>query len=208
MNPLSGLIAPILALLPAAAVTPDAPGVSEPYSSLESGLESGLLPEAAIGPATGADLDDFAAMARSLRESEAARQVRIEQRVIIRISPGAPPPRDPRDLRRNFFADLPSRGPFTRLAERKMNQCVSAGAIAGVKPDGPSRLMLFMRDQRIVSASLEKSCNARDFYSGFLVERSTDGQICAGRDRLLSRSGSNCALGKFRQMVAVEDDDE
>ena len=84
-----------------------------------------------------------------------------------------------------------------------MNQCLAVSGIAGVQPDGPSRLVLFMRDQRIVSASLEKACNAQDFYSGFLVERTSDGMICSGRDELLSRSGSHCSLGKLRQLVQI-----
>lgn len=207
MNPLSGLMAPLLALLPAAAVTSD----PAPVADAAPVLEAGLAP-LGDGPSGGADLPGtFAETARALREAPAARQVRIEQRLIIRISPGGPPrdPRDPRDIRRSLFADMPTRSPAVpRFAERKMNQCLQVGAIAGVQPDGPSRLMLFMRDQRIVSAALEKSCNARDFYSGFLVERSTDGMICAGRDRLLSRSGSNCSLGKLRQLVAVDEDDD
>jgi len=198
MNPLSGLFAPVLALLPGVPVTSDAASLPDPPPALEAGLT------VAAGPDSDPDLDGFAAMARSLHEVEAAQQVRIEQRIIIRISPGAPA----RDIRRSLMADLPPRAPTPRLAERKMNQCVQVGGIAGVQPDGPSRLLLFMRDQRIVSASLEKSCNARDFYSGFLIERSTDGMICAGRDRLLSRSGSNCALGKFHQMVETADDGE
>jgi hypothetical protein len=203
MNPLSGLIAPLLALLPGAPASPES--APDPRMEMDAGL---AIP--AEAPAAAPEVESFSAMARTLREDDAARQVRIEQRLIIRIAPGAPPRdlRDPRDMRRSLFADLPTRAPTPRMAERKMNQCVQVGAISGVQPDGPTRLMLFMRDQKIVSASLEKTCNARDFYSGFLVERSTDGMICAGRDRLLSRSGSNCALGKFRQLVAVESDDD
>ena len=37
----------------------------------------------------------------------------------------------------------------------------------------------------MVSAALERSCSARDFYSGFYVERNADGQICVKRDTLL-----------------------
>jgi hypothetical protein len=58
-----------------------------------------------------------------------------------------------------------------------------------------------MRDRRVVSASLERSCSARDYYSGFYVERNSDGQICVRRDSLLSRSGANCKLTRLRQLV-------
>jgi len=200
MNPLLGLVAPLLALLPAG-VGPDAEPVpgADPVPA-----PAGLLPGA---PPSGSDpeVETFAAMARALREPGEANQVRIEQRIIIRIAPGSS---RSHEMRGSLFAGPAGRPLTPRVAERKMNQCLPVGAIAGVRPDGPSRLMLFMRDQRIVSASLEKACNAQDFYSGFLVERPGDGMICAGRDRLLSRSGANCSLGKLRQLVVVDDDDE
>lgn len=203
MNPLVGLFAPMLALLP---VPADPVPLPDPA---EAG-QAWLVPDAE-GPGEAADWPGmFDEAARAMREAPTARQVRIEQRLTIRISPGSVP-RDLRDLRdpRDLFGDMRRKALSPpRFAERKMNQCVPVAAIAGVQPSGPSRLMLFMRDQKIVSVALEKSCNARDFYSGFLVERSGDGMICAGRDRLLSRSGMNCSLGKLRQLVAVVDDED
>jgi hypothetical protein len=32
--------------------------------------------------------------------------------------------------------------------------------------------------------------------------------LCAGRDKLLARSGANCGMGKLSQIVVVGDDDE
>ena len=58
-----------------------------------------------------------------------------------------------------------------------------------------------MRDTRIVSAGLDKGCTARDFYSGFYVARTGDGMMCTGRDKLQSRNGANCKLGKLKQLV-------
>lgn len=199
MNPLSGLIAPVLALL-STAVPPDSgpAGVEVEQAELAPRLYS--VPSAVTLPGS------FPEAARALREAPRANQVRIEQRLIIRVAPGGPP-RDRRDVRGSLFADMPARASTApRFSERRMGQCVAVAGIAGVRPDGPTRLMLFMRDQKIVSAALEKSCNANDFYSGFLVERSADGMLCAGRDRVLSRSGSNCSLGKLRQLVAVDED--
>jgi hypothetical protein len=196
MNPLSGLIAPLLALLPAGVSAPEAP---PPPVAMEE--RTGLLPGAVPQPGEPV-FERFDDLARAARAAAAANQVRIEQRITIRIAP-APPVHDPREMRRSLF-DIPTRG-FPRIEERRMNQCVAVGAIAGVQPDGPSRLMLFLRDQRLVSVALDKTCNARDFYSGFLVERTADGMICAGRDKLHSRSGTHCDLGKLRQMVEVDD---
>lgn len=212
MNPLigslaAGLLAPVLALLPAmidgesgergerpASVGGAASGAAAPAARWASEPE---LPP----PAERAGLG-FADMVRQQREAERARQVRIEQRVIIRISPG-PIPRGGGDPRRGLMAEFAERlGP--RFAERRMGQCLPVGGIVGVQPDGPSRLILFMRDQRIISAALEKGCNARDYYSGFLVERTSDGMICAARDKLLSRTGANCSLGRLRQLVELD----
>jgi hypothetical protein len=215
----------MLALLPVAAIAPDLPASvmngpvnggaiigrpvndgamrDRPIDERTDG-QVGLMPDSPR-PLAARWMDSFAASARALRQQEDVAQVRIEQRIIIRIAPGVPS-HDLRDERRGLFG--PAGRPLApRLEERKMTQCLAVAGIAGVQPDGPSRLMLFMRDQRIISAALEKTCNARDFYSGFLVERSTDGMICAGRDKLLSRSGSNCALGKLRQLVSTDDDE-
>jgi len=126
-------------------------------------------------------------------------QVRIEQRVIIRISPRVAP--RPNSL----LAELPQSPPPPRYVERKMADCIAIKSIAGVQTQGAKRLILYLRDRRMVRATLEKSCLARDFYSGFYIERSEDGMLCINRDRLQSRAGTSCAIGSMRQLVAVRD---
>lgn len=127
----------------------------------------------------------------------AAAQVRIERRVTVRIAPIGPAMRD------SLIADV--RPVLPRMSERKMGKCVPVAAIAAVQPDAGSRLLLFMRDRRLISASLEKACSARDFYSGFYIERSADGMLCVDRDRLQSRTGSQCQVSRMRQLVADDD---
>ena len=90
-----------------------------------------------------------------------------------------------------------------RFVERKHGKCVATSGIAAVDSASGNRLLLFLRDSRILSATLDKSCNARDFYSGFYVERSGDGQICVNREKLQSRSGASCKLKALRELVAV-----
>lgn len=214
MSPLSALLAPVLVLLPALAAPSFSPGRGgpergDPLISVDGGPGESGLAEGGIVPAKEPESRTLRELAERFRE-QAAHQVRIEQRLIIRVAP-APAPRLPvprvvPDLRRNLISAITGRG-GAHFEERRAAKCVAVSGIAGVQPDGPSRLLLFMRDQQIFSASLEKACNARDFYSGFLVERSTDGMICSGRDKLLSRSGSNCALGKMRQLVEVADEE-
>lgn len=127
------------------------------------------------------------------------RQVRIEQRVTIRIAP-----RDPA-VRPSMLADMaPNAAIPPRFSERKMGRCVPISGIAAVQATS-GRLLLFMRDQRLVAASLEKTCRARDFYSGFYVERTGDGLLCIERDKLHSRAGASCEVSKLRQLVASDD---
>lgn len=93
--------------------------------------------------------------------------------------------------------------PPPRFVERKMGQCVPMASIAGGRPESGSRLMLFMRDRRLIAANLEKSCSARDFYSGFYVDKpNSDGKLCVDRDRILARNGARCEIASFRLMVA------
>lgn len=127
-------------------------------------------------------------------------QVRIEQRMTIRIAPRAPLPPQP-----NMLMDLPDREVGPRFIERKFGKCLPIAGIAGVQMGDQGTLVLFLRDRRMVSASLERACRARDFYSGFYLERNADGRLCVDRDTLLSRSGANCKLTRFRQLVEADD---
>ena len=126
-----------------------------------------------------------------------ARQVRIERRVIMRITP------QPGNSRRGFLSQLP-RQTAPRVVERPHGECVDAGEIVGVADRG-SRLVMYMRDRQIISAELEKACSPRDFYLGFYVERSPDGQLCVNRDRLMSRAGAKCRIADFHRLIAVAD---
>jgi len=130
-------------------------------------------------------------------EGQIARQVRIQQRVIIRISPARPA------QRRDMLAQLPPRQATAQFEERQIGKCLAVEGIAGVQTDSGNRLILFLRDRRIISINLEKACRARDFYSGFYVERNEDGQVCVDRDKLLSRNGAKCEIDRMRQLVAV-----
>jgi hypothetical protein len=144
---------------------------------------AGMLPPAGLGDGGPLAADN-------------ADQVRIEQHFSIRISPGGP--MMPPDMMDDLMDERPE-----RFEERAMGKCFAAGAIAGVQSTQGNRLLLFMRDQHIISAVLEKACRARDFYSGFYIERSPDGLICVNRDKLQSRSGANCRIAKLRALIAL-----
>lgn len=135
-------------------------------------------------------------------EPDDAWQVRIERRMTIRISPRIPQVMPP-DMR----VALPEgRGPdVRRYEERDMGDCVPADAIAGVQPERGNRLLLFMRGRRIVTAELERTCRAMDFYSGFYIARSKDGKVCVNRDKLQSRSGMKCGLTRMHELIPMRD---
>lgn len=128
---------------------------------------------------------------------DVAYQVRIERRVTVRISPRRVSPRQ------NLTADLEEFPQPIRYEEGDNTQCVSINSIAGVQTGSGDRLVLYLRDQRMISARLEKSCRARDFYSGFYVERGEDGNICVNRDKLQSRAGAKCALNRMRELTPI-----
>jgi hypothetical protein len=131
-------------------------------------------------------------------EDAVAQQVRIEERVIIRIAPSNPA------VSERMLSSIPRR-PSGRstFQEEELDGCIPVTAIAAVQPAEQNRLLLFMRDRRILTAELERACNAEDFYSGFYIERQKDGQLCSNRDRLQSRSGASCRVAQINRLVAV-----
>lgn len=135
----------------------------------------------------------------ALRGGQTARQVRIERRVVVRISPQRG------SNRNNLLAQMPQQTLRTQFEERKMDKCVPVSGIAGVQTGSGNRLLLFLRDQRIITVNLEQACRARDFYSGFYVERNEDGNLCVARDKLQSRTGAKCEVERMRQLVAVNE---
>jgi hypothetical protein len=188
-------------LTPFVLLAPDA-GTIEPY---EPHTVAGA---AVVESPVGARANDAAGRgSRAFRDAaerfrlETQNQVRIEQHVTIRIAPQSRPVTMPP----RFMLDMPQREQAPRFVERNIGRCVSVANISGVQPDEGSRLILFLRDRRMISAMLDRACRARDFYSGFYVERASDGRICVDRDTLLSRSGANCKLTRIRQLVDADE---
>lgn len=191
----AALLYPILLLLPAAGAGDGARGTDEAQVEPGKAADSALWP-----PLESVSLVPDAPFSISLLPEVApddAAQVRIEQRMTIRITPRASVPMP------QMFFGMPGDG-AAQFTERKIGNCLPLAGIVSVRPDRANRLLLFMRDQRVVSAELDRSCRARDFYSGFLMERSDDGRLCVDRDTLLSRSGMSCTLTRIRQLVEQE----
>ncbi len=192
----STILAPLL-LLP---VTPTPAGVPD-RAAPDASAALTSQPSAVPLQTSPADSFPFSWLSEAWR-TPSAEQVSIEQHITIRIAPRAPSNADPRI---GMFTDTPERPAPQRLVERSIGKCLPLGSVAGVQIASANKLVLFLRDTRVVTAGLDKGCNAQDFYAGFYVARSADGMMCAGRDKLQARSGASCKLGKLHQLVEAGD---
>jgi hypothetical protein len=191
MDSLFALAAPLALLLPLVA-----PGGEKRDDGRRSSGASAPQCDAAAaaGDNTPVTLNPLSAW----RESAIARQVRIEQRVVVRIAP------QPSAVRQNMLAEMPQRPQPPRFEERGKEKCVPLDGIAGVQTGSGNRLVLYLRDRRMMSVALEKTCRARDFYAGFYVEKNKDGRLCVDRDKLQSRTGARCEVETMRQLVLAD----
>lgn len=161
-------------------------------------LGHGAVPVEMRGDSAGPDSDEI--LSESFEPVQ--HQLRVERRVIVRITPFSA---------RRATSDMPVPS-ATELARAESSAsdvkggCIPLGDVAGVRLAEGRRILLFMRDRSIVSASFERSCPVQAFYSGFYVERPGDGMLCAGRERLHARSGADCTLGGFSRLPREEKD--
>jgi len=188
MNSLAVFLSPLALLLPAlAAELPQSSwgGNEEVRAAPQEKARSRGFDQPAVGALR---------LLESARRPPVENQVRIEQRVIIRIAPSSP------RVVEQSMARIAREAEDYR--EERSADCVPIGSIAAVYPSRENRLLLFMHDRRVLSAALERTCHAEDFYSGFYVERSDDGQLCSRRDQLQSRAGASCRVTRLNRLVA------
>jgi len=121
-------------------------------------------------------------------------QVRIEKRVIIRVPRRRPAPLAP-------MADFLQESARPAYREKKIGKCLPMDNLLGVQMFADRYLDLVTKDRKRIRAQLEDKCQARSFYSGFYVEKTSDGKMCAGRDILHSRTGAKCEIERFRELV-------
>jgi hypothetical protein len=116
--------------------------------------------------------------------------ITVHQQIIVRVSPGA----------------LPAgagASQMVRWEEHRGPRCIAARQILGAARLGQNSVDLVFRDRTRVRARLEGRCPALDFYSGFYLPVSADGQICADRDSVRSRTGGECQIEQFRTLTAA-----
>ncbi len=131
-------------------------------------------------------------------------QMVIEQQLIIRVPA--------RRSQLNDFAASPT--PSRRATElpvvwkeKKAPKCVSMRNIMGMQAVQRDSIDLITRQKQRLRAQLNRGCRALDFYAGFYMQGSKDGQLCEDRDQIHARTGAKCEIDKFKLMVPVRDDD-
>lgn len=122
-------------------------------------------------------------------------RLRVERRVIVRVPRMSPAP--------GLTAAATSAPlPPIRWVERSGGErCVPVGALAAASITRPDSVDLVLSGGRRMRARLAEDCPALGFYSGFYLRPPADGQICARRDAIRSRSGGECRIEGFRALI-------
>ena len=122
-------------------------------------------------------------------------QVRVEQRVIIRV---------PRHTVTSVGLSGRNSAKLSavRYKEKKAGKCVTMNRLIGSRPGTKNSLDLVTRDGLTIRAYLGDGCLAREFYAGAYMEQPVDGRLCVDRDLLHARTGAKCEVDKFRLLVA------
>lgn len=93
-----------------------------------------------------------------------------------------------------------------RWKSRKGPKCVEMATIAGAAIVADDAIDLVLRGGQRLRAQFASSCPALDYYSGFYMLPTDDGQICADRDVIRTRSGGQCEIQRFRKLMPVGGD--
>lgn len=110
-------------------------------------------------------------------------QITIRQSVVVGV-PNRPVPPKP-----------------LRWKDKKGPKCVAMANIAGAAIVADDAIDLALRGGQRMRAQFSSRCPALDYYSGFYVLPTDDGQICADRDVIRTRSGGQCEIQRFRILV-------
>lgn len=124
-------------------------------------------------------------------------QLTIHERLIIRI-PRVAPPSSAVSTPTNLSRSLPP----PQWVERGAPKCVAAASLTGAQVGAAGAVDLIVQGTKRLRAKLEEDCPTLDFYSGFYLKPAGDGNVCAGRDMIRSRSGAHCAIREFKTLVA------
>lgn len=159
-------------------------------------LLAGLAMGMEAGVSTRADVSDARLAAQAVvtepdnRYSQWA-QMTIEQRVIIRVPMVQRPPPQRADI---------------EWEEHKGPKCIDLKRLRFAAVTSPRGVDLMLVGRERMRALLGRECGPADLHSGLYVQPNADGALCAGRDRVLSRSGADCPIRKLVRLVPEEAD--
>lgn len=119
-------------------------------------------------------------------------QMLFHQHIVIRI-PRMPAPRE-------MAAPQPPL-PSVDFREKDGPQCVASDDLIAATIPTDDRVDVMMRGGERLRIRLDKKCRTLDYYTGFYVTAGHDGQVCAKRDSIRTRSGDECGINKFRRLV-------
>jgi hypothetical protein len=89
-----------------------------------------------------------------------------------------------------------------RWVEKSGPKCIVANQLAGAIVNGTDSVDLVLKGGSRVRAELDDDCTSLGYYGGFYLKTASDGQVCARRDTIRTRSGDACSIGKFKRLVA------
>ena len=125
-------------------------------------------------------------------------QMTIERRVIIRVPMmNRPPPPPPTAMEER------AAGPAENMewVERKGPKCIKIRQLRAASITTARGVDLMLDDRSRMRARLGRGCGPEDLYSGFYIRPNDDGALCAGRDRVLARSGADCEITDLKKLV-------
>lgn len=99
-------------------------------------------------------------------------------------------------------AAAPNSSKPIKWKEKKAPSCIAWSRLAAAMISSPTTIDVVVRGGTRYRVKLERSCQAIDFYSGFYVKATRDGQVCEDRDMIHSRSGGACAIQTFKTLIA------
>ena len=77
------------------------------------------------------------------------------------------------------------------------HRCIGVNNVAGAVVFGEVAVELTMKDGRRWRLYFAQACPTLTFYSGFYYRRAQAGQLCAGKDAVISRAGGECAIASI-----------
>lgn len=91
--------------------------------------------------------------------------------------------------------------PPVMLVERKAKDCLETRRVIGFGITRPDSVDLVLNDGSRMRARLGNNCPSLGLYQGFYVKPNPDGKMCAGRDPIHTRSGGECPIQAFKNLV-------